>query len=133
MRLELERELSQTVREIYSETVHFARTYKEHLDAMRKHVWNTPAYQKAPRWLKTFLHGVDQTLFDSLYSVALGYSSLEPDKGQSPLASISIGPDGRMFGEKDDTWLAEDHAYKTALQCEHVWRARWNRGEFKPF
>lgn len=135
MRLErsikLERELKSAIKDAYRETIHFASTHEEHLDRMRRYVWDTKRYKDSPRWLKTFLHGVDQTCFDLLYEVGLSHHTLTPQLG--PLAAISIGTDGRKFGPNDDTWLAESSEYKLTLKCVHVWRARWEQGEYKPF
>jgi hypothetical protein len=128
--VKLERELKSRIKDCYRESVRFGRTHEEHLQAMRRYVWDTQPYKLSPRWLKTFLHGVDQTCFDMLYEVPLDYHSGVPS---SPLMPISIGPDARMFGERDDTWLAESTEYKLALKCVYVWRRQWNEGTFKPF
>ena len=129
--IKVQRELEARIREIYSESVHFARTHKEHLERMNKLVWTSDVYRHAPRWLHTFLHGVDHTYFNMLYSVSLTFKT--GNKSDSPLCSISIGPDGRKYGPNDDTWLAESSEYKSNLKCEHVWRDRWEKGEYKPW
>jgi len=46
---------------------------------------------------------------------------------------VKIGPDGRMFGPNDDSWLDESPEYKSALNGTHVWKRAWDAGQFKPW
>ena len=126
--VKLERELKDRVKSTYRETVHFGRTHEEHLQRMRQYVWESQEYKLAPRWLKTYLHGVDQTCFDMLYETPLDYHNGEP---QTPLTCIQIGSDGRIFD--NDSWLTESSEYKSTMKCQHVWRRQWSEGHFKPF
>lgn len=112
------------VREIYAESYHFARTHQNHLSEMNRLVWINEEYRKLPAYRRAIVSAIDSVMFNSLYEWRYG--------NKSPLAAISIGPDGRMFGtENDDTWLAEDSDYKSAMVCSHVWRHKWDAGELK--
>ena len=124
-------ELIHRVKSTYRETADFALTLDEHLARMRKHVWDSPAYQTLPTWAKSAVRGASDVLWDLLYEVPIDWST--GDAPATPLIAISIGPDGRMFDRKDDSWLQESSEYKSALQCTHVWRKRWEQGQFKPF
>lgn len=123
-------EYQSTVRGIYSESACFAHTLDAHLKHMADMVWEQPTYRKLPAWAKGRIQGYADAMWNSLYSTGIDYHSVD-NRTLAPLMSVSIGPDGRVFGESDDTWLAESTDYKNAMVCSHVWRYRWNRGELK--
>jgi hypothetical protein len=130
--IDIRGDLARTIKEVYSEDVCFARTLDQHIERMRKLVWETPRYKMLPSHAKSYLHGVDKTLWDMLYSVPLTYHTID-NVLPSPLVSIVIGPDGRQFGPGNDTWLNESREYKEAMKIQHVWEHRWRKGEYKPW
>jgi len=126
-----EQELIQRIKSTYRESAHFARTLDEHIARMKQYVWETPEYRTLPGWAKSAIHGANDVLFSMLYEVPIDWTT--GDAPATPLIAVSIGPDGRMFDRNDDSWLQESSEYKSALQCTHVWRKRWEQGQFKPF
>lgn len=132
--IKLERELATRIREVFCETIHFARTHEEHLDRMTAVIWHSSDYKLAPRWLHTFLHGVSETYSNMLYVPSLDFGNNPPNTpSNSPLCWVLIGPDSRMFGERDEDWLKESSEYKSAMHGTHAWRYEWNQGQFRPY
>ncbi len=123
-----EQELIRRIKSTYRETAHFARTLDEHIARMKQYVWETPEYRTLPGWAKSAIHGANDVLFSMLYETPLGWTI--EDKASSPLMAINIGPDGRMFTLDDHSWLQESSEYKSNMQCTHIWRKRWEQGQF---
>ncbi|SRR6266576_6133157 len=129
----LQGEFKQRIKSVYRESASFARTHDEHIKAM-KLIYEQPLFNKAPSWMRAYLRGVDSVLFDLLYEVGLAHHTLDNIQ-LPPLCFVNIGPDGRMFGPDDESWLLlnESAEYKSTMKGTHAWRYRWERGEFKPW
>lgn len=110
------------IKDIFSETRQFQCSHAAHLDRIAKCVWHSEEYSRIPSWRRSYLRGVYDTLFDQLYAGK-----------DSPLVSIIVGHDARMFGPGDDSWLAESSEYKSAMITKHVWRQAWEAGEVAVF
>lgn len=90
---------------------------------MNRRVWASDRIKNAPKWVWSYLRGVDDSARYALYSTT--------QFGQALLVWVLTGPDGKQFGPGNDEWLKESHEYKSALTGKHVWRDKWAIGEYK--
>ena len=107
---------------IYSDCYHFMLPFKDFLDR-KMELYKSADYKKLTMYYRGKLAGMDDCLFHELDSFRYDHSG--------PVMMVSRGPDGRLFGEKDNTWLEENHEYKSSMKVISVWRRSWGTDNLK--
>lgn len=108
------------IKDNFSTSVIFRSTFEQWM-ARNTEIHKSADYKRLSGYYKGKISGIGDALWSSLY----GWIGDNPPL----LMSVLYGPDGRMFVTdggpnviKDDSWLAEDAAYKNSMTCRHIWR-----------
>lgn len=105
------------MRDIYSESKCYGSTHESNLERMKECIWNSKEYKALTMRQRSYLSGYDHALFHAVYN---------------DIYWILLGPDGKMFAPKDDSWLnIYSDVEKTKMSGMHVWANHWDAGKLR--
>jgi len=98
---------TQRIHDVYQSTIQYHRSADEHHQEFKEAILDKQDYLNAPSWVRQYLAGVSDTLWQELWT---------------HLEYITIGPDGKIYHTNDHSWLHQDIQYQIRMFSRHVWK-----------
>ncbi len=141
--LDMKRKLTERVHSTFSSSISFKHDFYRILDELNKCVYDTDMYKHCPTWVRYYIHGVIDTMFDSITSCRNGHRALvhnvweyngqrvtDADKYSNTVMWNNMEwSEVRYIGTYwvDKDWQGNDKPYSTDELREHHARTRANR------